>query len=100
MPALNENDESNFDYGNHVGFTTAFYHEQREIMDDASWRALFMNQPIEREGGNCIMRMNWGDISICLLGSRTQFYLFATPKIKEKTMLLCLWLSNMGRILY
>ena len=50
MPALNENDESNFDYGNHVGFTTAFYHEQREIMDDASWRALFMNQPIEREG--------------------------------------------------
>lgn len=50
MPALNENDESNFDYGNHVGFTTAFYHEQREIMDDASWRVLFMNQPIEREG--------------------------------------------------
>ena len=50
MPALNENDESNFDYGNHAGFTTAFYHEQREVMDDASWRALYMNQPIEREG--------------------------------------------------
>ena len=50
LPALNENDESNFDYGNHAGFTTAFYHEQREIMDDASWRALYMNQPIEREG--------------------------------------------------
>jgi predicted phage terminase large subunit-like protein len=50
MPALDENDESNFDYGNHAGFTTAFYHEQREVMDDASWRALYMNQPIEREG--------------------------------------------------
>ena len=50
LPALNENDESNFDYGNHAGFTTAFYREQRDIMDDASWRALYMNQPIEREG--------------------------------------------------
>ena len=50
MPALNENDESNFDYGNNASFTTAFYHEQREVMDDASWRALYMNEPIEREG--------------------------------------------------
>ena len=50
MPALNENDESNFDYGNNASFTTAFYHEQRDVMDDASWRALYMNQPIEREG--------------------------------------------------
>lgn len=50
IPALNENDESNFDYGNHAGFTTQFYHEQRDAMDDASWRALYMNEPIEREG--------------------------------------------------
>lgn len=50
MPALNEEDESNFDYGNSAGFTTQFYHEQRDAMDDASWRALYMNQPIEREG--------------------------------------------------
>ncbi len=50
IPALNENDESNFDYKNTAGFTTEFYHEQRDIMDDASWRALYMNQPIEREG--------------------------------------------------
>lgn len=50
MPALDENDESNFDYGNSAGFTTQFYHEQRDAMDDASWRALYMNQPIEREG--------------------------------------------------
>lgn len=50
VPALDENDESNFDYPYKVGFSTAFYHEQREVMDDASWRALYMNQPIEREG--------------------------------------------------
>lgn len=50
IPALDENDESNFDYGNHAGFTTQMYHEQRDVMDDASWRALFMNEPIEREG--------------------------------------------------
>lgn len=50
IPALDENDESNFDYKYGVGFTTAFYREQREIMDDVSWRALYMNQPIEREG--------------------------------------------------
>ena len=50
IPALDENDESNFDYALGVGFNTKFYHEQREIMEDASWRALYMNQPIEREG--------------------------------------------------
>ena len=49
-PALNEEDESNFDYPYGVGFTTEFYREQREIMDTASWKALYMNEPIEREG--------------------------------------------------
>lgn len=49
-PALDENDESNFDYPIPAGFTTKFYHEQREAMDDASWRALYMNEPYEREG--------------------------------------------------
>lgn len=50
VPALDENDESNFDYAYGVGFSTKFYHEQRAIMEDASWRALYQNQPIEREG--------------------------------------------------
>ena len=50
MPALDDNDESNFDYANGVGFSTGFYHDMRDTMDDASWRALYMNQPIEREG--------------------------------------------------
>lgn len=50
FPAVDENDESKFDYPYGVGFTTEFYHQQRDIMDDASWQALYMNQPIERGG--------------------------------------------------
>lgn len=50
IPAMDENDESNFDYQYGVGFSTKFYREQREIMDSVSWKALYMNQPIEREG--------------------------------------------------
>jgi len=50
FPALNGNDESNFDYPYGVGYSTADLHKQRDIMDDASWRALYMNEPIEREG--------------------------------------------------
>ena len=50
IPALDENDESNFDYPYGVGFSTEFYREQREIMDEVSWRALYGNDPIERHG--------------------------------------------------
>lgn len=50
VPALNEDDESNFDYLFGVGFSTDFYRQQRDIMADTEWRALYMNQPIEREG--------------------------------------------------
>ena len=50
FPAMNKNDESNFDYPYSLGFTTEMYKQQREIMDEPSWRALYMNEPIEREG--------------------------------------------------
>ena len=50
IPALNENDESNFDYENSVGFTTAFYRQQRDIMDEVSWNALYQQVALEREG--------------------------------------------------
>ena len=50
FPALNGNDESNFDYKGDVGFSTQFYIDMRDTMDDASWRALYQNEPIEREG--------------------------------------------------
>lgn len=50
VPALNEKGESNFDYGNGKGFTTQSFKDIQRTMDDASWRALYMNEPIEREG--------------------------------------------------
>jgi len=50
FPALDENDESNFDYENSVGFTTAFYRQQREIMDEVSWKALYQQETVERSG--------------------------------------------------
>ncbi len=50
FPALNENDESNFDYGGSIGFTTQHYHAIRDAMDEITFRCLYMNQPIEREG--------------------------------------------------
>lgn len=50
IPALDENDESNFDYKGALGFSTQFYIEQREVIDETDWKALYMNEPIEREG--------------------------------------------------
>jgi predicted phage terminase large subunit-like protein len=50
MPAMNEKDESNFDYDYGLGYSTETLRKQREVMDEMSWKALYMNQPVEREG--------------------------------------------------
>lgn len=54
LPALNENDESNFNYPNGSGMTTEQYHQRRAIFerdgDEASWLAQYMATPIERSG--------------------------------------------------
>ena len=50
LPALNENDESNFDYDYSVGFDTCYLHDMRNVLDSVSWSCLYMNEPIEREG--------------------------------------------------
>ena len=50
LPALNENDESNFDYDYGVGFDTKYFLDMRNSLDDVSWKCLFQNEPIEREG--------------------------------------------------
>jgi predicted phage terminase large subunit-like protein len=50
FPALDEHDESNFDYPYHLGFSSEYYRQQREIMDEVSWKCIYMNEPIEREG--------------------------------------------------
>lgn len=50
IPALDENGESNFDYGNGKGYSTAAFLDIKKTMDDMSFQALYQNEPIEREG--------------------------------------------------
>lgn len=50
FPALDENDESNFNYPYGLGYTTEALRKQRDIMDEPSFLALYQNEPIEREG--------------------------------------------------
>lgn len=49
IPALDENDESNFDYEIN-GFSTEYYRDMREKLDKAEWEAKFMQRPFVREG--------------------------------------------------
>lgn len=50
LPAFDENGESNFNYDYGVGFGKEYFEDMRANLDDASFKALYMNQPIEREG--------------------------------------------------
>ena len=50
IPALDDNGESNFNYAYGVGFDKAYFEDMKNNLDDASFKALFMNEPIEREG--------------------------------------------------
>lgn len=50
MPALDKDGNSNFDYDYGVGFSTEYFEDMRANLDEASFKALYMNQPIEREG--------------------------------------------------
>ena len=49
IPALNEDDESNFNYTVN-GFTTDYYREMRERLDDPEWMAKYQQAPYVREG--------------------------------------------------
>lgn len=49
IPALDDNDKSNFDYEIN-GFSTEYYREMREKLDKAEWEAKFMQRPFVREG--------------------------------------------------
>ena len=54
IPALNEKDESNFDYDYGVGFSSQYYINTRakfEMNNDlAGWNAQYQQEPIERDG--------------------------------------------------
>lgn len=49
IPALNDKDESNFDY-EYNGFSTLYYREMRDRLDNAEWMAKYQQQPYVREG--------------------------------------------------
>lgn len=50
LPALDADGESNFNYTYGVGFSRHYFEDMGNNLDEASFKALFMNQPIEREG--------------------------------------------------
>lgn len=54
LPALDENDESLFDYDYNLGFSTEAFKQKRatfeKIGDTASWLAQYQGCPIERDG--------------------------------------------------
>lgn len=49
LPALDENDESNFDYLVN-GFSTDYYKDMRERLDAPEWSAKYQQKPYVREG--------------------------------------------------
>ena len=50
IPALNDNDESNFDYDYGKGFSTKYYRDMRNRLDKNEWEAKFQQKPFVREG--------------------------------------------------
>lgn len=50
IPALNEKDESNFEYEYGKGFSTQYYRDMREKLDRNEWMAKYQQKPFIREG--------------------------------------------------
>ena len=50
IPALNEKDESNFNYKYGAGFSTQYYRDLRERLDKNEWMAKYQQRPFVREG--------------------------------------------------
>lgn len=75
IPALDENDESNFKYEIN-GFSTQYYREMRDRLEPAEWMAKFQQQPFVREG---------------LLFAKDRFRWFNgfTPDNERKVMAVC-----------
>ena len=72
VPALNENGESNFQFAVN-GFSTKYYLDQKEAMDDISFNCLYQQQPIEREG-------------LLLPASELRRFFFSRDQVPEKQM--------------
>ncbi|MEG2541495.1 MAG: hypothetical protein RSB59_06990, partial [Clostridia bacterium] len=69
IPALDENEESNFDY-KYKGISTKTYTQMiRPAVDEVTWKCVYMQEPIERQG---------------LLFSIDQFARFDSDKLRDK----------------
>jgi len=49
-PCYDENGESQFNYKYDKGFDTAYFKEMENVMDEITFRCLYLSDPIEREG--------------------------------------------------
>lgn len=50
IPALNENNESNFQYDFGLGFSTKYYLDMKNRLDKNEWEAKYQQRPFVREG--------------------------------------------------
>lgn len=50
VPCYDENGESNFDYKYGKGFTTEYFKGMEKVMDDITFKCMYLSEPIEREG--------------------------------------------------
>lgn len=50
IPALDANGESNFQYEYGVGFSTAYYRDMKNSIDDCTWCAKYQGAPYVRQG--------------------------------------------------
>ena len=50
VSCYNEDKESNFDYKYEKGFDTAYFKEMENVMDEITFRCMYLSDPIEREG--------------------------------------------------
>lgn len=50
IPALDENNESNFNYDYGVGFSTKYYTDMKMRLDANEWQAKYQQKPFVREG--------------------------------------------------
>lgn len=50
VPCYDENGESNFDYKYRKGFTTEYFKGMEKVMDDITFKCMYLSEPIEREG--------------------------------------------------
>ncbi len=49
VPALDKYGESNFNFSTN-GFSKEYFEDQKDVMDEISFNALYMQKPVEREG--------------------------------------------------